>query len=210
MAKTLYGKDTKDLSPEEKTTISSLSALFGAAVGVAGGGMADVVSGSQGAQNAVENNQLNYYQSKAYDRELKQCATAQNPKQCREDIKTKYQNKSDEKLAYSIYVCSDAARSAECHAIRKQNEYDVARLKQEYEQNKIDIKPVWDPVVGYTEADLHLRSISVEAAAKYWLNTGSAKPLSEWMEEQGYSLISGIRVCSQLLVIPLNKKETQA
>ncbi|MDO5640378.1 MAG: hemagglutinin repeat-containing protein [Neisseria sp.] len=186
-------KNPNLLSEEQKATIRDLSAAVGALVGgVSGGSLADAQMSGVVGRNAVENNQLSYQEAKAYDKELNQCKSASNPQQCSEDVKRTYQERSDEQLAYSIYICSDAANSAACHSIRKQNERDTARLKQEYEQDKLTINPVWDNIVGYTQADLALQSTSVEAAAKYWLKTGSSKPLAEWMKEQGYSLVSGI------------------
>ncbi|WP_156956588.1 toxin C-terminal domain-containing protein [Stenoxybacter acetivorans] len=56
----LFGtKDPSKLSAEQKETLSSIGGLIGAGVGaVSGGGTADIVSGSQAAQNAVNNNAL--------------------------------------------------------------------------------------------------------------------------------------------------------
>jgi hypothetical protein len=54
----LYGKDiqVKDLTAEQKTTISAIVGLGGAAIG-ATGGAGDVTQGSMAAVNAVENNE---------------------------------------------------------------------------------------------------------------------------------------------------------
>ncbi|WP_051940906.1 VENN motif pre-toxin domain-containing protein [Stenoxybacter acetivorans] len=54
----LFGtKDSSKLSAEQKETLSSIGGLIGAGVGAIGGGStADVVSGSQAAQNAIDNN----------------------------------------------------------------------------------------------------------------------------------------------------------
>ncbi len=59
VAKWLYGTDDPDkLSAEQKSTVSAIAGLGGAALGTVGGTSAtDAVSGSQVAQNAVENNQ---------------------------------------------------------------------------------------------------------------------------------------------------------
>uniref|UniRef100_UPI00055A8557 VENN motif pre-toxin domain-containing protein n=1 Tax=Stenoxybacter acetivorans TaxID=422441 RepID=UPI00055A8557 len=56
----LFGtKDSSKLSAEEKETLSSIGGLIGAGVGAASGeGTADIVSGSQAAQNAVVNNHV--------------------------------------------------------------------------------------------------------------------------------------------------------
>ncbi|QGL26300.1 hypothetical protein GJV52_12645 [Neisseria brasiliensis] len=56
LSRSLYNKESKDLSAEEKATISSLTAVFGAAVGAASGNGSDAVAGSLTAQNTAENN----------------------------------------------------------------------------------------------------------------------------------------------------------
>ncbi|WP_239351819.1 hemagglutinin repeat-containing protein [Snodgrassella communis] len=53
----LYGKDAKDLTADEKATVSAIAGLTGAATGAAvGGSMADVAQGNQAGHTAVENN----------------------------------------------------------------------------------------------------------------------------------------------------------
>jgi hypothetical protein len=55
----LYGKEAKDLTAEEKATVSAIAGLAGAATGaVIGGSMADVAQGNQAGHTAVDNNQL--------------------------------------------------------------------------------------------------------------------------------------------------------
>ena len=56
LAQWLYGKVPTDLTADEKQTISSIVGLAGAAVGASTGNAADVVSGFQAGQNAVNNN----------------------------------------------------------------------------------------------------------------------------------------------------------
>ncbi|KDN12750.1 putative large exoprotein involved in heme utilization or adhesion of ShlA/HecA/FhaA family [Snodgrassella communis] len=52
----MYGKDAKDLTADEKATVSAIAGLTGAATGVAvGGSMADVAQGYQAAYSAVNN-----------------------------------------------------------------------------------------------------------------------------------------------------------
>ncbi|WP_202806096.1 VENN motif pre-toxin domain-containing protein, partial [Snodgrassella communis] len=56
VSKWLYGKDAKDLTADEKATVSAIAGLTGAATGVAvGGSMADVAQGYQAAYSAVNN-----------------------------------------------------------------------------------------------------------------------------------------------------------
>ncbi|MDF7677077.1 VENN motif pre-toxin domain-containing protein, partial [Neisseriaceae bacterium ESL0693] len=58
LAHWLYDKDPSDLTSDEKQTISSIVGLAGAAVGATTGNSADIVSGAQAGQNAVDNNLL--------------------------------------------------------------------------------------------------------------------------------------------------------
>ncbi|WP_218966923.1 VENN motif pre-toxin domain-containing protein, partial [Snodgrassella communis] len=59
VSKWLYGKDAKDLTADEKATVSAIAGLTGAATGVAiGGSMADVAQGNQAGHTAVDNNRL--------------------------------------------------------------------------------------------------------------------------------------------------------
>lgn len=54
----LYGKDAKDLTADQKSTISSIVGLAGSAVGATTGDISSTVQSGQVAQNAVENNFL--------------------------------------------------------------------------------------------------------------------------------------------------------
>ncbi|WP_228272628.1 two-partner secretion domain-containing protein [Acinetobacter soli] len=54
----LYGKEAKDLTAEQKSTISSIVGLAGTALGATTGDVATTVQNGQVAQNAVENNAL--------------------------------------------------------------------------------------------------------------------------------------------------------
>ena len=54
----LYGKEAKDLTAEQKSTISSIVGLTGTALGATTGDVATTVQSGQVAQNAVENNFL--------------------------------------------------------------------------------------------------------------------------------------------------------
>lgn len=54
----LYGKEAKDLTAEQKSTISSIVGLAGTALGATTGDVATKVQSGQVAQNAVENNFL--------------------------------------------------------------------------------------------------------------------------------------------------------
>ena len=54
----LYGKEAKDLTAEQKSTISSIVGLAGTALGATTGDVVSKVQSGQVAQNAVENNAL--------------------------------------------------------------------------------------------------------------------------------------------------------
>ena len=59
VSKWLYGKESKDLTADEKATVSSIIGLAGAATGAAvGSSMADVAQGNQAGHTAVDNNRL--------------------------------------------------------------------------------------------------------------------------------------------------------
>ncbi|ORF42706.1 hypothetical protein BGI14_00100, partial [Snodgrassella alvi] len=59
VSKWLYGKESKDLTADEKATVSSIIGLAGAVTGAAvGGSMADVAQGNQAGHTAVDNNEL--------------------------------------------------------------------------------------------------------------------------------------------------------
>jgi filamentous hemagglutinin len=54
----LYGKAAKDLTADQKSTISSIVGLAGSAVGATTGDIGSTVQSGQVAQNAVENNEF--------------------------------------------------------------------------------------------------------------------------------------------------------
>ncbi|WP_257379958.1 VENN motif pre-toxin domain-containing protein, partial [Snodgrassella communis] len=71
VSKWLYGKDAKDLTADEKATISAIAGLTGAATGVTvGGSMADVAQGNQAGHTAVDNNNLDILREEESKREL--------------------------------------------------------------------------------------------------------------------------------------------
>ena len=56
LAKYLYGKESKDLTVDEKGTVSAITGLVASGVGASTGDVASTVQSGQLAQNAVENN----------------------------------------------------------------------------------------------------------------------------------------------------------
>ena len=56
LAKYLYGKDAKDLTADEKSTISAITGLVASGVGATTGDVSNTVQSGNVAQNAVENN----------------------------------------------------------------------------------------------------------------------------------------------------------
>ncbi|WP_252512311.1 VENN motif pre-toxin domain-containing protein [Acinetobacter bereziniae] len=58
LAKYLYGKDAKDLTADEKSTISAITGLVASGVGATTGDVSSTVQSGQVVQNAVENNSL--------------------------------------------------------------------------------------------------------------------------------------------------------
>ena len=76
----LYGKEAKDLTASEKSTISSIVGLAGTAVGAITGDVSSTVQSGQSAQNAVENNKTSYKQ------DLKKAILCWNAK-CQQEYK---------------------------------------------------------------------------------------------------------------------------
>ena len=76
----LYGKDAKDLTASEKSTISTIVGLAGTAVGAITGDVSSTVQSGQSAQNAVENNKTSYKQ------DLKKAILCWNAK-CQQEYK---------------------------------------------------------------------------------------------------------------------------
>ena len=58
LSKYLYGKEAKDLTADEKGTVSAITSLVASGVGASTGDVASSVQSGQSAQNAVENNGL--------------------------------------------------------------------------------------------------------------------------------------------------------
>ena len=58
LAKYLYGKESKDLTVDEKGTVSAITGLVASGLGATTGDVSSTVQSGQVAQNAVENNQM--------------------------------------------------------------------------------------------------------------------------------------------------------
>jgi filamentous hemagglutinin len=75
IAQQMYpGIERKDLTEEQRQTISALGTLAAGLVGgIVGDSTADAVAGGQAGKNAVENNALSATQSLAFDKEMQAC-----------------------------------------------------------------------------------------------------------------------------------------
>jgi filamentous hemagglutinin len=70
----------KDLSEEQRQTVSALSTLASGLVGgLAGGDLSGAVTGAQAGTNAVQNNWLSLEQSLTFDKEMSDCRKSGNP-----------------------------------------------------------------------------------------------------------------------------------
>ncbi|ENR2984638.1 hemagglutinin repeat-containing protein [Acinetobacter baumannii] len=98
----LYGKDAKDLTADQKSTISSIVGLAGSAVGATTGDIVSTVQSGQVAQNAVEDNYLTVKQIQAYKTQMQLCKVKQNCDQVIDKFR-KLAIKQDEQL---VAVCS--------------------------------------------------------------------------------------------------------
>jgi len=188
----LNGRKSTDLTPEEHGQVIAYSKLIaGTAAAVAGG---DADAAAKAAEVAVKNNQLSDKEGREFDNEMTACAKQNNPQLCRKNTVKKYQNVADKRLAASIAICTDISRSTECRTIRKQHLIDSRSLHSSWEAGLIGKDDEWYKLFSksYTQADLALQSYHLNIAAKSWLQSGNTKPLSEWMADQGYTLISGV------------------
>ncbi len=83
----LYGtSDPKELTAEQKETLSSIGGLIGASAGAVSGDVSSIVAGSQVAQNAVDNNYLSQAQQVQRDKEIAACQTLS----CRAGVRAKW------------------------------------------------------------------------------------------------------------------------
>ncbi|HFC6486956.1 TPA: DUF637 domain-containing protein, partial [Neisseria meningitidis] len=186
------GKNPDTLTAKEREQILAYSKLVAGTVsGVVGG---DVNAAANAAEVAVKNNQLSDKEGREFDNEMTACAKQNNPQLCRKNTVKKYQNVADKRLAASIAICTDISRSTECRTIRKQHLIDSRSLHSSWEAGLIGKDDEWYKLFSksYTQADLALQSYHLNTAAKSWLQSGNTKPLSEWMSDQGYTLISGV------------------
>ncbi len=103
----LYGKEAKDLTAEQKSTISSIVGLAGTALGATTGDVATTVQSGQVAQNAVENNYLTVKQVQAYKTQMQLCKVKQNCDQVIDKFR-KLAIKQDEQL---VAVCSTSPKN---------------------------------------------------------------------------------------------------
>ncbi|UIL51050.1 hemagglutinin repeat-containing protein [Pantoea agglomerans] len=123
IAQQLYpGVKRKDLSEEQRQTISALGTLAaGLAGGVAGDSTADVVAGAQAGKNAVENNALSVQENQSRVHEMSQC---QGSKSCEGAVTEKYKQISAAQQK-RVVECTGAQ---DC--VDKANE--VSRLQTDY------------------------------------------------------------------------------
>ena len=103
--KQLYGKDVKELTEEEKETISALSQLAsGLAVAAGGGNIGDASAAISSSKNAVENNYLKQETMLSLDKEMAECKSKGG--NC-DEIVQKYIDISNENSMELQKQCSD-------------------------------------------------------------------------------------------------------
>ena len=132
VSKWLYDKEPKDLTAEEKATISAISAisgLAGAATGAVAGGMADAAQGNQAAHTAVDNNLNNndwpYFGT------------------------TPEKNKKLNEEKFIKLICKNL-NSSECQRKREEVQKDGAKF---IISNVIDFIPIIGDIKGLYEAE---------------------------------------------------------
>ncbi|WP_339328575.1 hemagglutinin repeat-containing protein [Acinetobacter nosocomialis] len=121
----LYGKDAKDLTADQKSTISSIVGLVGSAVGSTTGDIGSTVQSGQVAQNAVENNYLTKMQILKFNKEMVDCKKNNN---C-EQVEKKYKDLSIEQQAVLAAVCSmDAVLCKEKYGFIVTSRNDIKKV----------------------------------------------------------------------------------
>ncbi|MEI1722104.1 hemagglutinin repeat-containing protein [Acinetobacter baumannii] len=121
----LYGKDAKDLTADQKSTISSIVGLAGSAVGATTGDIVSTVQSGQVAQNAVENNYLTKIQILKFNKEMVDCKKNNN---C-EQVEKKYKDLSIEQQAVLAAVCSmDAVLCKEKYGFIVTSRNDIKKV----------------------------------------------------------------------------------
>jgi hypothetical protein len=105
----LYGKEAKDLTAEEKATVSAIAGLAGAATGaVIGGSMADVAQGNQAGHTAVDNNYLTAKDWEDYKNKVSACGGDNGNKlRCYKKAKEELYNESKKKNEALMSACSE-------------------------------------------------------------------------------------------------------
>ena len=174
--KQLYGKEVKDLTEEEKQTISALSQLAsGLAVAAGGGNIGDASAAINSSKNAVENNYLsvNEAKRKAYLTWIKPNYLGE---ELTEDEKKELENlnKLDKERDQILQdncslgnISSSACKGLLQEAWEMQNEYEkeVARSLTNADLYREDSKNLNEALVGLDpNSIIHL--ISIEAIAK--------------------------------------------
>ena len=174
--KQLYGKEVKDLTEEEKQTISALSQLAaGLAVAAGGGNIGDASAAISSSKNAVENNYLsvNEAKRKAYLTWIKPNYLGE---ELTEDEKKELENlnKLDKERDQILQdncslgnISSSACKGLLQEAWEMQNEYEkeVARSLTNADLYREDSKNLNEALVGLDpNSIIHL--ISIEAIAK--------------------------------------------
>ena len=174
--KQLYGKEVKDLTEEEKQTISALSQLAtGLAIAAGGGNISDASTAIRSSKNAVENNYLsvNEAKRKAYLTWIKPNYLGE---ELTEDEKKELENlnKLDKERDQILQdncslgnISSSACKGLLQEAWEMQNEYEkeVARSLTNADLYREDSKNLNEALVGLDpNSIIHL--ISIEAIAK--------------------------------------------
>ena len=103
LSKYLYGKEAKDLTADEKGTISAITGLVASGVGASTAEVASTVQSGQVAQNAVDNNYLTVSQIQQFDKEMDLCKTNVN---CEQKILEKYKKIALDQDKQLAAVCS--------------------------------------------------------------------------------------------------------
>jgi filamentous hemagglutinin len=176
----LYGKDIQvnDLTAEQKSTISAIVGLGGAAIG-ATGSAADVTQGSMAAVNAVTNN----YLTSDDDSELTSLRNKKNLTQAEKDRKLALEKEDAESNARLLKACVTGYEK-DCLAERAKASAAALTYRNMTIYNQLHHQP------GYTEIDGLLGITSPEGLEKM-RSDAFLRQAYAYRDQQIYDLVKG-------------------
>ena len=111
--------DPEKLTAEQKSTLTAIAGLIGTGVGLStGSSVTDVASGSQLAQNAVDNNAAMHFkkgEQQKYNQEIKSC---RNDLNCILQVDNKWEKRKIENANELFAACDKGVKTTACNSLR--------------------------------------------------------------------------------------------